>query len=144
MITKSLVCKSKGGKVLLLHLHLHGVEDHFHTFLCNMGSSLCFHYWGLACILGRSVPTLISLLYLHTPRGSRHGRDSHCFLSSKYPHIDCPNIRLREASKTASQRKISFVISRIAGISGRRNSLVLTTSRFGKSSAYLYNSRMSR
>lgn len=104
-----------------MHLHLHGVEDlwggmascHFHTFLCNMGSFCVSITWGLACTLRRPVLFDRSFsLYLHTPRGSRHRRDSHCFLSSKYPPIDCTNISLRERRARLLHSEISFVIFR--------------------------------
>lgn len=105
---------------------------HFHTFLCNMGSFCVSITWGLACTLRR--PFLFDpsfSLYLHTPRGSRHRRDSHCFLSSKYPPIDCTNISLREASKTAPQRKslLSFFEDGWA-IVPAGNIFGLSTSRF--------------
>jgi len=113
---------------------------HFLTFLCNMGSSCVSISWRLACILRRPVlfDPSFSLLYLHTPRGSRYRRDSYCFLSSKYPPIDCTNISLRErrARLLHSENLFCHFFEDGWAIAPAGNILGLSTSRFGKSSVY--------
>jgi hypothetical protein len=152
---RSSVCISKGGKVFFgsLHLHLHGVEDiwrhglrHFHTFLCNVGSSRVSITRGSSMYILAFNSCQLHIFIVHFIPEEGAAIDAVliviCLQNTPY-RLHKYMFRREEASKTASQLKISFVI--FLGWLGYRcwrEHTGLATSRVGKSFGCLYSSRM--
>ena len=100
------VCISKGGKSFFIRyiyicmvLRISGGIGlrHFHTFLCNVGSSRVSITRGLACTFWRSilVNTILSLFISYPKREPPKMRFS-LFLAFEIPPIDCAHICLEE------------------------------------------------
>jgi len=112
---------------------------HFHTFLCNMGSSCISTTWGLACTPRRqffSIPHFPCYIFIPQEGAAI---DAILIVSvCKYPHIDCTIISLRErrARRLHSENLFCHIFEDGWAIVPAGNIFCLRTSRFGKSSVY--------